>query len=903
MSPWLPLGTPHPTPSAGHTSAITSTPDGPLMVQIGERDLVVWRWDGTNWAIERRVLPREDGYPRQHGHVVWHPFAYFDEESRVPVVGYADDSGTVTLQALDGSAARVFPNSEIAGGEVTALFDPVTRKPMLHGSYATVLLDGDKATVVSNSLYLGTAVADPAGARVIAVDGERNTYAWTGDSWQDLGSSLASAYSGISTPAYCPSRQRVVCAVPGDDNASMDVRALEGDRWVSVLRVPVCRDSSLLVADRDGGALILFGGRGEDHMFVAETWRSDGGEFQRVEAPLELPRGDLMAPVHLDGRLAIVDRIDLSARFLGKDRWDAEAREASPDVATLLGGDSNFTADGDNLWLLDGMGVLWRGSGREPFRRLAEGGPGARPSGQAAMAYDQVNGRLVLVGGDRRAGGVRRASRRDDTWAFTGGIWQRLETQGTPPRGPGAAVATPMGVYLFVLDELWLLRDSHWTCVASGPTDLSGERTLCFDARRGALLAAAEGALWTVAGDEIVHVADLPAADVVALDPSLDRLVTLNSGGQHFELPLDAVDLSEASLPTAAIEPWIRHRQQLMTPPAFAPPLDLRVWTELRRDQAEQSRARLGPDQADQFVRSEVRLSHGPSTGGRTRLGGVPLLDPGTRWPTWNGRPLSLLAVVDCAEVTAFGAVDLPRTGHLNFFYDFLNFRDDVVQGEPGFDIFDGLAHTRTDGWRVVHSSADATEAEPPDEALHFPERPMTCTHTAFTIGYAADAGYLPADEFQSIDDFEDYPFDDADEDEFESGGPVLEPPPGTQNRLNALTTAWEDLPSVGPRPGDEPLHKIGGFPDWIQGPLWYATQMASNGVRLDSGEPDPHAAEPRAAEVLPATPEWRLLLQLDTDSELDWGWGDGGRLYFLVRDGELQKGDFGHVWLAADCH
>ena len=38
---------------------------------------------------------------------------------------------------------------------------------------------------------------------------------------------------------------------------------------------------------------------------------------------------------------------------------------------------------------------------------------------------------------------------------------------------------------------------------------------------------------------------------------------------------------------------------------------------------------------------------------------------------------------------------------------------------------------------------------------------------------------------------------------------------------------------------------------------------------------------------------DWRLLLQLDTDSRLEFIWGDMGRLYFWIRESDLRRGYF----------
>ncbi|MEV0405698.1 DUF1963 domain-containing protein [Actinoallomurus sp. NPDC050550] len=54
---------------------------------------------------------------------------------------------------------------------------------------------------------------------------------------------------------------------------------------------------------------------------------------------------------------------------------------------------------------------------------------------------------------------------------------------------------------------------------------------------------------------------------------------------------------------------------------------------------------------------------------GRSRLGGPPLLDPGTPWPHDDDLPLSLFAVLDTDELTPWLGDELPvRPGLLNFF-------------------------------------------------------------------------------------------------------------------------------------------------------------------------------------------------------------------------------------------
>ena len=49
--------------------------------------------------------------------------------------------------------------------------------------------------------------------------------------------------------------------------------------------------------------------------------------------------------------------------------------------------------------------------------------------------------------------------------------------------------------------------------------------------------------------------------------------------------------------------------------------------------------------------------------------------------------------------------------------------------------------------------------------------------------------------------------------------------------------------------------------------------------------------------EVNEAARDWRLLLQIDTDDDLEMMWGDDGLLYFWIREQDVRKGEFSQVW------
>jgi uncharacterized protein YwqG len=44
------------------------------------------------------------------------------------------------------------------------------------------------------------------------------------------------------------------------------------------------------------------------------------------------------------------------------------------------------------------------------------------------------------------------------------------------------------------------------------------------------------------------------------------------------------------------------------------------------------------------------------------------------------------------------------------------------------------------------------------------------------------------------------------------------------------------------------------------------------------------------------------LLLQVDSD-DVGMMWGDGGRLYFWIREQDARRADFSNVWMILQCY
>ena len=236
-------------------------------------------------------------------------------------------------------------------------------------------------------------------------------------------------------------------------------------------------------------------------------------------------------------------------------------------------------------------------------------------------------------------------------------------------------------------------------------------------------------------------------------------------------------------------------------------------------------------------------------------FGGIPPKVSGFQWPHRDSRPMGFLACINLADLPR--ALDwLPETGRLLFFYD--------LEEQPwGFDPKD------RGGWEVFYSevqpSPDDTKAEvPPGLKAEFILK---------TRGMDFEASKLPPSWEED----------------------VLSP-------LNLTDTEQDELIDYrSSLYGEGASHQIGGYPDPIQSPeMVLECQLVSNGLYCgdSSGYQDP-----RAEELKDGVEDWRLLLQMDSDDDLDVMWGDVGTVYFWIREDDAKQKDFSKAWLVLQCH
>lgn len=215
-------------------------------------------------------------------------------------------------------------------------------------------------------------------------------------------------------------------------------------------------------------------------------------------------------------------------------------------------------------------------------------------------------------------------------------------------------------------------------------------------------------------------------------------------------------------------------------------------------------------------------------------------------WPTWQGRGVEAVAVLDLTRLPRLPGLPLPHAGWLTFFYDA------AEQSAWGFD------PTQRDAWRVVHC-VDGEPRSAPDGTETFPE-----------VALAA------VEELTAPDLLED----------------ALE---GLrQSERDGLFDFGDALPPV-----SEPAHRIGGWPDLVQNSVWLGAQLASNGIPV--GSPEGYR-DPRVPGLASGAADWRLLLQIDSDDDAAMMWGDAGRLYFLIREDDLASSVFDRCWFELQC-
>jgi uncharacterized protein YwqG len=243
---------------------------------------------------------------------------------------------------------------------------------------------------------------------------------------------------------------------------------------------------------------------------------------------------------------------------------------------------------------------------------------------------------------------------------------------------------------------------------------------------------------------------------------------------------------------------------------------------------------------------------------GASRFGGLPDLPSDVTWPTYNESPLSFLLQLNLEELSEYSCcAALPSSGVLSFFYDVENMAWGYDPNDRG-------------SWRVLYTmdTTNLRRREPPDDLEEDYIWPTTMPITFSEEISTPSLNSIALEQLKFTDDEMDHYVEYI-------------------YRLEG---------------GDQraPLHQVLGHPEPVQNEMQLECQLVSNGVYYGSPE---GSQDPRARDLEPGATSWRLLLQLDSDDDVGFMWGDVGMLYFWIHENDLTKHDYSNVWMILQCH
>lgn len=235
---------------------------------------------------------------------------------------------------------------------------------------------------------------------------------------------------------------------------------------------------------------------------------------------------------------------------------------------------------------------------------------------------------------------------------------------------------------------------------------------------------------------------------------------------------------------------------------------------------------------------------------GNSRFGGRALLEPGMRWPTCEGFPMSLHAVLDTDPLAPWlDSLFPPGTGLLNFFYLDTQTEQTHPDAWGPYEKY-GFGAERALGCVLAARSAHAVEVDPPVRAGVFEPIPWAATY-GLLLPHAFDPVWGTVDLGPELD-------------EKTCGGSFV--------FLEEIFPRWSDRPpgvTGPPGPGDRVDLAFGRH----QG-------TTGNGPNLPAG------ADPN---------DFHHLLQLTGNDQWHMG-GDGGTLHWAMSTAALHVGDFGQA-------
>ena len=246
---------------------------------------------------------------------------------------------------------------------------------------------------------------------------------------------------------------------------------------------------------------------------------------------------------------------------------------------------------------------------------------------------------------------------------------------------------------------------------------------------------------------------------------------------------------------------------------------------------------------------------------GQSKFGGTPDLPSGAEWPT-SGKsqtPLEFIAQINCADLAEFHVrFPLPTEGILYFFYHFeadslgavihaANSADLIRSAPPEF----GKLNENPPFWKKIFARKKMRLYQPCK--LNFS---LDYTFPESSSIYLERAGFADQTRDAFCDDYIDRMLERKGQSE------------------------------------DGALNRLFGHPDTVQG------QWLEHAV-MD----EPYPIKTPTEADLDRALEWKLLLQIDSDSAAEMMWGDLGRIYFYIHQDDLAAQRYDNARVAMDCY
>ncbi len=239
---------------------------------------------------------------------------------------------------------------------------------------------------------------------------------------------------------------------------------------------------------------------------------------------------------------------------------------------------------------------------------------------------------------------------------------------------------------------------------------------------------------------------------------------------------------------------------------------------------------------------------------GQSKIGGSPDLPKNIDWFTYRQNPMSFLAQINLSETVEFDIDNkLPKQGILYFFYD-------AKQGVWGY------APEDKDGAKVFYYQGKISELERKekpnklDDDAYFESCSLTFTSSINMPDYQSSL-------------MDDITLEDDEETNYE----------------NLTDEIYEDE-----------IFKLLGHSDNVQGGMELECELVTNGLNCGGSEAFQSS---KAKELEKNIDLWHLLFQMDSSDDIGTMWGDCGRIFYWIRENDLQEKKFENSWAILQCY